>query len=87
MAEVEIYTIPVCPYCGRAKSLLRRKGVPYREINVAFNPSLRNAMIERSGGLRTVPQIFIADRHIGGCDDLYALEDKGELDFLLGLAL
>ena len=86
VAEVEIYTTSICPYCSRAKSLLQRKGVSYREIDVERDPARRNAMIERSGGRQTVPQIFIAGRHVGGCDDLYALEGRGELDTLLGLA-
>ena len=83
MAEIEIYTTSICPYCSRAKNLLQRKGVSYREIDVERDPSRRNAMIERSGGRRTVPQIFIAGRHVGGCDDLYALDKAGKLDPLL----
>ena len=84
MADVEIYTTPICPYCVRAKALLGKKGVSYREIDVADDPALRDAMIQRAGGRRTVPQIFITGRHVGGSDDLYALERKGELDRLLG---
>lgn len=82
MAEVEIYTIPTCPYCARAKDLLEHKGIAYREIDVSGG---RDAMIARAGGRRTVPQIFIDGHHVGGCDDLYALEHAGELDRLLGL--
>lgn len=84
MAQVEIYTTPICPYCVRAKSLLTKKGVSYQEIDVAADPAVRDAMIQRAGGKRTVPQIFINGHHVGGSDDLYALERKGELDPLLG---
>lgn len=84
MAKVEIYTTAVCPYCVRAKSLLQKKNQTYEEIDVSSNPMTREHMIERAGGRRTVPQIFINDAHIGGSDDLYALEQKGELDALLG---
>jgi glutaredoxin 3 len=79
---VEIYTTPYCPYCVRAKALLQRKGVDYRETDVS-DPSLRDAMTRRAGGSYTVPQIFIDGRHIGGCDDLHALDGRGELDPLL----
>lgn len=80
MAEVEIYTTRVCPYCVRAKRLLDAKGAVYREIDVSVNADLRDAMVGRAGGKRTVPQIFINGEHIGGCDDLYALDAKGGLD-------
>jgi glutaredoxin 3 len=83
MPEVEIYTTPICPYCVRAKSLLDKKGVAYKEIDVAADPAIRDAMIKRAGGKRTVPQIFINGHHVGGSDDLYALERKGELDQIL----
>ena len=86
MVEVEIYTTPVCPYCMHAKALLQRKGVIYREFNVSDDANLRQKMVERAGGRQTVPQIFIDQHHIGGCDDLYALDSRGELDRLLGLA-
>lgn len=86
MAEVEIYTTPICPYCVRAKALLKKKGVSYREIDAAADPSVREAMIKRAGGRQTVPQIFIDGKHVGGCDDLYALDKKGELDPMLGVA-
>lgn len=82
MPPVTIYTTPSCPFCRRAKNLLTRKGVSFEEIDVS-EPSIREAMIERAKGSFTVPQIFIDSRHIGGCDDLYALEAKGELDPLL----
>lgn len=83
MANVEIYTTQVCPYCVRAKDLLKRKGVTPVEIRVDTDDSKRDEMLSRSGGRRTVPQIFINDQHIGGCDDLYALDGKGGLDPLL----
>lgn len=86
MTLVEIYTTTICPYCVRAKALFKKKGVAYHEINVEADESLRDAMVARSGGRQTVPQIFIGDRHIGGCDDLYALDRQGGLDPLLGLA-
>lgn len=82
MAEVIIYTTRICPYCVRAKELIRKKGYDYREIDVSDDEE-RRKMMEKSGGRRTVPQIFIGDRHIGGCDDLYALDAKGGLDALL----
>jgi len=82
MPPVTIYTTPSCPYCRRAKNLLTRKGFLFEEID-ASDPSVREAMIERATGSYTVPQIFIGSRHIGGCDDLYALDAKGELDPLL----
>jgi len=86
MAEVEIYTTPICPYCVRAKSLLTKKGVSYKEIDVASDPGLRDAMTRRAGGRRTVPQIFIGGHHVGGSDELYALDRKGELDRMLASA-
>lgn len=86
MAEVEIYTSPFCPYCWRAKRLLDSKGVAYREINVTGDPELRRAMTERAGGRRTVPQVFIDGRGVGGSDDLAALERAGRLDALLRAA-
>jgi glutaredoxin 3 len=84
MAPVELYTTPYCPYCIAAKDLLRRKGVEFKEINVSGAPDLRSEMIERAGGRTTVPQIFVGAIHVGGCDDLYALEGEGGLDPLLG---
>jgi glutaredoxin 3 len=82
MPPVTIYTTPGCPFCRRAKMLLTRKGAAYEEIDVA-DPASREAMMQRAGGGYTVPQIFIGARHIGGCDDLQALDAKGELDPLL----
>jgi glutaredoxin 3 len=84
MPEVEIYTTVVCPYCVRAKRLLDKKGVSYREIDVSHDHALRDSMVARAGGRQTVPQIFIGTTHVGGCDDLYALEAEGKLDPLLG---
>jgi glutaredoxin 3 len=80
---VEIYTKGFCPYCWRAKHLLDGKGVEYQEIAVDFGGETRQQMIERTNGRMTVPQIFIAGLHIGGCDDLVALEREGRLDELI----
>ena len=85
MASIEVYTTPYCPYCVSAKELLRRKGVGFTEINVAGDRELRAKMVERAGGRMTVPQIFIGDTHVGGCDDLHALDDAGGLDPLLAV--
>ncbi len=82
MAEVIVYTTRICPYCVRAKQLLTRKGIAFREVDVSDDPLERQALVQRTGQ-RTVPQIFIADQSIGGCDDLYALDRSGELDRLL----
>lgn len=79
MAEVVIYTTRICPYCVRAKMLLQRKGVAYKEVDVSNDPAERQALVERTRQ-RTVPQIFINGEHIGGCDDLYALDRAGGLD-------
>lgn len=86
MTEVEIYTSPTCPYCWRAKRLLDAKGVGYTEIDVSSNVELRRTMSERAGGRRTVPQIFIGGRSIGGSDDLAELERSGRLDAILEAA-
>jgi len=83
MAEVTIYTRMLCSYCYRAKALLKRKGMAFCEIDVSMNPKARAEMRARSGGRNTLPQIFIDGRHIGDCDQLYALEARGELDRLL----
>lgn len=83
MAEVVIYTTSMCPYCYRAKALLAQKGVSFTEIDVGMDPARREEMIKRADGRRTVPQIFINDQHIGGSDDLHALDAKGKLDPLL----
>ncbi len=77
-----MYSTAWCPYCVRAKSLLERKGLAFREIRVDENPAERDTMLARSGGRRSVPQIFIGDRHVGGFDELYALDKSGELDAL-----
>ncbi len=83
MAQVTIYTKAYCPYCVRAKALLSQKGVQFDEIKIDEQPELRPAMIERANGRTTVPQIFIGDTHVGGCDDLFALENAGTLNALL----
>lgn len=80
--KIELYTTGACPYCVRARQLLTRKGYPYNEIRVDLEPRRRFEMEDRSGR-HTVPQIFIGNRHIGGCDDLFALERAGRLDTLL----
>jgi glutaredoxin 3 len=83
MKPVEIYTTPLCGYCHAAKRLLGEKGAAFTEVDVSRDPALRAEMVKRSNGGRTVPQIFIGGTHVGGCDDLYALEDQGRLDALL----
>ena len=83
MAKVEIYTKEYCPYCTHAKALLTQKSVSFNEIKIDNDATLRSAMIERSQGAYTVPQIFINDEHIGGCDQLVALESSKQLDTLL----
>lgn len=80
MKSVTIYTTPTCGYCAAAKRLLAAKGAAFEEIDVASAPELRAEMTERAMGRRTVPQIFIGDAHVGGCDELYALESAGGLD-------
>jgi len=82
MKKITIYTTLICPYCVRAKALLKRKGLTYEEIN-AEDEKVRTEMIKKSGGMRTVPQIFIGDQHIGGSDELYALDQEGKLDELV----
>jgi glutaredoxin 3 len=83
MKSVRIYTTPICPYCVRAKSLLKKKGAEVEEVDVLMDETARAEMEAKSGGARSVPQIFIGDTHVGGCDDLYALEKEGKLDPLL----
>lgn len=83
MPQVDIYTKAYCPFCMRALALLQEKGVDYNEIKIDQNPELRAPMIERAKGGYTVPQIFIGDHHVGGCDDLMALERADKLDQLL----
>lgn len=86
MSKIEIYTTATCPYCQRAKMLLGEKGAAFDEIRVDGDPALREKMMARANGRHTVPQIFIDGRHIGGCDDLYALDAAGGLDPLLDKA-
>jgi glutaredoxin 3 len=83
VAKVEIYTTTYCPFCDRAKALLRRKGVNYHEIDVTDDTDLRIAMMERAGGRKTVPAIFIEGELVGGFDELKALDDAGKLDPML----
>jgi glutaredoxin 3 len=83
MPPIRIYTTPICPYCVRAKALLKKKGASYEEIDVFMDPDARDEMEAVSNGRRTVPQIFIGDKHVGGCDDLYELDREGRLDPLL----
>lgn len=83
MTTVEIYTSPLCGFCHAAKRLLTAKGVNFAEVDVLRNPDRKPEMIKRANGGRTVPQIFIGDTHVGGCDDLHALERAGKLDALL----
>lgn len=83
MAKVEIYTKAFCGFCHRAKALLDKKGAAYEEYDISMGGPKRCEMIERSGGRMTVPQIFIDGRHVGGCDDLFALDRRGDLDPLL----
>ena len=83
MKTVEIYTTPTCPYCTAAKALLRKKSAAFTEIDVSREPGLRIAMTARAGGSRSVPQIFIGGTHVGGCDDLHALDANRKLDAML----
>jgi len=83
MPSITIYTKSWCPYCTAAKKLLEEKGAAFTEIDIEAKPEKRQDMIRKAGGRTTVPQIFIGDRHVGGCDDLYALDDKGQLEPLL----
>lgn len=84
--NIEIYTWQSCPYCIRAKALLKNKGVEFTEYSVDGDERARSEMSARANGRRSVPQIFIDNAHIGGCDDLHDLDDKGKLDSLLGIA-
>ncbi|PSJ50782.1 glutaredoxin 3 [Kumtagia ephedrae] len=83
MADVTIYTRMMCGYCAAAKRLLDSKGVAYTEHDASFSPQLRGEMIDRANGRSTFPQIFVGDVHVGGCDDLHALDAEGKLDGLL----
>lgn len=84
MPHVEIYTRAFCGYCARAKALLSEKGIDFDEYDLTFGGPQRNEMIERSGGRATFPQIFVGGQHVGGCDDLVALDASGKLDEMLG---
>jgi glutaredoxin 3 len=86
MTAIEVYSSDFCPYCARAKALLRKKGVSFTEIDVISEPRRRVEMRERAGGRTSVPQIFIDGQHVGGCDDIHALEAAGKLNPMLGLA-
>jgi glutaredoxin 3 len=83
MPTIEMYTTPSCPYCHAAKDLLKKKGVTFNEINVMGDAAKRQEMVKRANGRMTVPQIFIGETHVGGCDDLYDLDHEGKLDPLL----
>jgi glutaredoxin 3 len=85
MADIEIYTTPLCPYCWRAKRLLSAKGVAFTEIDLWREPGRWPEMIERAQGRSTVPQIFVGGRGLGGCDDIHALDARGELDAILAV--
>ncbi|MDY6940210.1 MAG: glutaredoxin 3 [Cyanobacteriota bacterium] len=85
-ANIEIYTWSACPFCVRAKALLDRKGVEYTEYAIDGDEDARDKMTERANGKRSLPQIFIDDVHVGGCDDLHALDRRGKLDPMLGTA-
>jgi len=83
MSKVRIYTTPICPYCVRAKNLLKKKGAAFEEIDLCADAEARDEMLAKSGGRQTVPQIFIGERHIGGYEELHALDRAGQLDPLL----
>lgn len=83
MQAVTIYTKDWCPYCASAKKLLTDKGASFTELDIGAKPELRSEMIDKAAGRTSVPQIFIGDRHVGGCDDIYALDARGELEALL----
>ena len=83
MAAVTVYTRPMCPYCVRAVALLRDKGVEFEEIDAGFDMAKKKEMIQRANGARTFPQIFIGETHVGGCDEMLALERQGKLDAML----
>ena len=85
MPKIEIYMFEGCPYCIRAKALLDSKGMTYTQTDIRKQPAKKAEMMERAHGRHTVPQIFIDGKHVGGCDDLHALEDAGKLDPMLGL--
>ena len=86
MSKIEVYSSAVCPYCVAAKNLLKSKGLEWVEVRIDTDPAQREAMLARSGGRRTVPQIFVNDQHVGGFDDLVAADRSGRLSQLLGAA-
>lgn len=86
MANIEIYTTPFCPFCVRAKHLLKSKGVDFKEIDVMMSASKRRKMSEMAGGATSVPQIFVDGEHIGDCDGIHAMDASGQLDSVIGLA-
>jgi glutaredoxin 3 len=86
MPKIEVYSTAVCPYCVAAKNLLKAKGLSWEEVRVDTDPAQRDTMLQRSGGRRTVPQIFVNDQHVGGYDDLVAADRSGKLAQLLGEA-
>jgi glutaredoxin 3 len=83
MKNITVYTGPMCPYCDAAKRLLNKKNIPFKEINIALEEGKMEEMLKKSNGMKTIPQIFIENSHIGGYDELRALENKGELDKLI----
>ena len=83
MKNINVYTGPMCPYCDAAKRLLNKKNIPFKEINIALEEGKMEEMLKKSNGMKTIPQIFIENSHIGGYDELRALENKGELDKLI----
>lgn len=83
MTKVTVYTRAFCPYCSRAMSLLSQKSVSVDEIDAGMSPQLKSEMIQKSGGAQTFPQIFVGDVHVGGCDELFALDRAGKLDLLI----
>ena len=83
MPKIKIYTTFLCPYCHAAKELLGRKGAAFEEIDVSYSPALRQEMTSKAGGRTSVPQIWIGETHVGGCDELHALDDAGKLDPML----
>ncbi|WP_084399373.1 glutaredoxin 3 [Henriciella aquimarina] len=86
MQKVTVYTRAMCPYCTRAITLLQKKGVDFTEIDAGMDPAKKQEMVQRSNGARTFPQVFVGDRHVGGCDELMALEREGKLDPMLSEA-
>ena len=85
MKPVEIYTSPLCGFCHAAKRLLSKKGITFSEIDIWADPSRKPEMMQRANGRHTVPQVFVGETHVGGCDDLYELERNGKLDGLIGV--